>query len=101
MSERQRYYAAKEMLDTLYELAVGRFLEESEFDVRDHLTDSELPMWEEAQRIELEHFTHRRQTAAKVVIEVLGGVAEVTSKPDGVEVEIVDHDNEEKEAHEP
>lgn len=31
---------------------------------------------------------------AKVVIEVLGGVAEVTSKPDDVEVEIIDHDNE-------
>jgi hypothetical protein len=34
---------------------------------------------------------------AKVVIEVLGGVAEVTSNPDNVEVEIIDHDNE---AHE-
>lgn len=33
----------------------------------------------------------------KVVIEVLGGVAEVTSQPDGVEVEIIDHDNEEGE----
>ena len=30
----------------------------------------------------------------KVVIEVLGGVAEVTQCPEGVEVEIIDHDNE-------
>ena len=28
-----------------------------------------------------------------VVIEVLGGVAEVTSCPENVEVEIIDHDN--------
>jgi len=31
---------------------------------------------------------------AKVVIEVLGGVVEVTSKPDNIDVEIIDHDNE-------
>jgi hypothetical protein len=30
----------------------------------------------------------------KVVIEVSGGVAEATQVPDGVEVEIIDHDNE-------
>lgn len=30
-----------------------------------------------------------------VVIEVLGGVAEVTRQPEGIEVEIIDHDNEE------
>jgi hypothetical protein len=29
----------------------------------------------------------------KVVIEVYGGVAEVTSCPDDVDVEIIDHDN--------
>ena len=29
----------------------------------------------------------------KVIIEVLGGVAEVTSCPENVEVEIIDHDN--------
>ena len=29
----------------------------------------------------------------KVVIEVLGGCAEVTSCPENVEVEIIDHDN--------
>lgn len=28
----------------------------------------------------------------KVVIEVVGGVAEVTSCPPGIEVEIIDHD---------
>jgi hypothetical protein len=32
------------------------------------------------------------------VIEVLGGVAEVTACPDDVEVEIIDYDNEEAEA---
>ena len=31
----------------------------------------------------------------KVIIEVLGGVAEITQCPDQVEVEIIDHDNEE------
>lgn len=31
----------------------------------------------------------------KVVIEVSGGVADVTECPDDVEVEIIDHDNEE------
>lgn len=31
----------------------------------------------------------------KVVIEVSGGVAEVTTCPEGVEVVIIDHDNEE------
>jgi hypothetical protein len=36
-------------------------------------------------------------TSGKVVIEVLGGVAEVTSKPDDIEVEIIDHDNEDAE----
>jgi hypothetical protein len=37
---------------------------------------------------------------AKVVIEVWGGVAYVTKRPRGVEVEIIDHDNEEAEADE-
>lgn len=31
----------------------------------------------------------------KVVVEVLGGVADVTTCPAGVAVEIIDHDNEE------
>ena len=30
----------------------------------------------------------------KVIIEVSGGVATCTSKPNGVEVEIIDHDDE-------
>jgi hypothetical protein len=30
----------------------------------------------------------------KVIVEVLGGVAEVTSNPDNVDIEIIDHDNE-------
>lgn len=34
----------------------------------------------------------------KVTVEVTGGVAEVTDCPDGVEVEIIDHDNLEAEA---
>jgi hypothetical protein len=34
----------------------------------------------------------------KVIIEVLGGVAYVASQPDGVEVQIIDYDNEEAEA---
>lgn len=33
----------------------------------------------------------------KVIVEVYGGVAEVTYCPPGVEVEIIDHDNEEAE----
>ncbi len=37
----------------------------------------------------------------KVVIEVLGGVADVTQCPDDVEVEIIDHDNEEPADHHP
>jgi hypothetical protein len=37
-------------------------------------------------------------TKKQVVIEVLGGVATVTECPDDVEVEIIDHDNEEAEA---
>jgi hypothetical protein len=31
---------------------------------------------------------------SKVVIEVYGGVADVTSNPDNVEVVIIDHDDE-------
>ncbi len=36
----------------------------------------------------------------KVIIEVLGGVAEVTQCPDDVEVEIIDHDNLDEEPQE-
>ena len=46
--------------------------------------------------------THRLEEEAivadKVVISVTGGVAEVVSAPDGVEVEIIDHDNQEADA---
>ncbi len=38
------------------------------------------------------------EPTAKVVITVLGGVAEVESCPDGIEVEIIDYDNLEAEA---
>jgi hypothetical protein len=37
---------------------------------------------------------------AKVVVEVRGGVAEVTDCPHGIEVEIIDHDNREAAAEE-
>ena len=40
----------------------------------------------------------RQLNVGKVVIEVLGGVAEITAQPEGVEVEILDHDNEAAEA---
>lgn len=33
----------------------------------------------------------------KVIIEVLGGVAEITANPDNVDIEIIDHDNKEAE----
>lgn len=36
----------------------------------------------------------KKLAAAKVVIEVMGGVADCTECPDFVEVEIIDHDNE-------
>jgi hypothetical protein len=36
------------------------------------------------------------ETLRRVVIEVSGGVAEVTECPDDVEVIIIDHDNEEE-----
>jgi hypothetical protein len=34
-----------------------------------------------------------KEAARKIVVEVLGGVAEVTRQPEGIEVEIIDHDN--------
>ena len=37
---------------------------------------------------------------SKVVVEVRGGVAEVTQCPPGIEVEIIDHDNRDAEAEE-
>jgi hypothetical protein len=66
-----------------------------DFDPRDYLTEDERAHWETAQQEELESIFSGPRFAGKVVVEVLGGVAEVTSKPDNIEVEIVDHDNEE------
>jgi hypothetical protein len=40
----------------------------------------------------------RKEAEYKVVIEVLGGVAHVTCSPDEIDVEIIDHDNEEPSA---
>lgn len=37
----------------------------------------------------------REEEWPRVVIEVQGGVAEITQLPPGIEVEIIDHDNEE------
>jgi len=36
-----------------------------------------------------------RRRMSKVIVEVMGGVAYVTSAPAGVEVQIIDRDNEE------
>ena len=50
--------------------------------------------------ITLNHFllgwrkaSERVRHGGKVIIEVRGGVAEVTSRPEGIEVEVIDHDN--------
>jgi hypothetical protein len=94
MSETRRPLAT-EILDSLYDLALNRFLDETDFDPRDYFDDAELAQWETAQQEELETSTDvPRSLARRVIIEVLGGVAEVTSKPEDVEVEIIDHDNE-------
>ena len=29
----------------------------------------------------------------KVIVEIRGGVAEITSNPNGIKVEVIDHDN--------
>lgn len=34
----------------------------------------------------------RIKHGGKVIVEVYGGVADVTSKPEGIEVEVIDHD---------
>jgi hypothetical protein len=87
--------SATEILDKLYNLALDRFVEESDFDARDYLTAEEVAQWDAAQQEELVAGFGGSKYAGKVVIEVLGGVAEVTAKPDNIEVEIIDHDNEE------
>jgi hypothetical protein len=89
--------AAEEVLELLYESAVTRYLEASGFDVRDHLTDEELAQYQAAQQVEFAAIFGAPKAIGKVIVEVLGGVAEVTSKPEHVEVEIIDHDNEEPE----
>jgi hypothetical protein len=95
----ERYQAATEILEILYDRAVNRYLEQSNFDVRDHLTDEELRQYEAAEAVELDHNSNRSHAPdiGKVVVEVLGGVAEVTGQPEGAEVEILDHDSEQQE----
>ncbi len=92
----RRSSAAPEILDMLYDRAVARYLEASGFDVRDHLTADELVHYHAAEHGELEQRFGMPTAIGKVVIEVYGGVAAVTSKPEHVEVEIIDHDNEEE-----
>src|SRR5262245_42811912 len=87
--------SAPEILDALYDRALGRLLDEMDFDPRDYLTEAEVSQWETAQEDELQSIFSGPKYAGKVVVEVLGGVDEVTSKPDDSEVEIIDHDNEE------
>jgi hypothetical protein len=82
-------------VDKLFNLALDRFIEETDFDARDYLTAEEVAQWDAAQLEELSAGVDGPKYAGKVVIEVLDGVAEVTAKPDNIEVEIVDHDNEE------
>lgn len=134
MSEIRREPNYAQIRDDLYELAVSRHLEQSDFDCRDFLTDEERLQYDEAvlfagaaptlqtpptrqgwlyllnkandfnagledeghtaQVIDELHFLYRQAEIGRVVIEVYGGVADVTSKTDGIEVEIIDHDNE-------
>jgi hypothetical protein len=94
-NEEVRYGQAAEVLDELYDRALNRFTDQSAFDPRDYLSDDERTLFEEAQALELECLLNGpKQLGKRVVVEVLGGVAEVTSKPGNVEVEIIDHDNE-------
>jgi hypothetical protein len=95
-SEESPTGSASETLDALYDRALGRFLNGMDFDPREYLTEGELALWETAQQEELETIFSGPQYAGRVVIEVLGGVAEVTAKPENIEVEIIDHDNEER-----
>jgi hypothetical protein len=86
--------SASAILDVLYDRALGRLLDDMDLDPRDYLTADERTQWETAQREELERIVRGPQYAGKVVVEVLGGVAEVTAKPENIDVEIIDHDNE-------
>src|SRR5438128_1930735 len=95
MSNEQLHYGhAAEVLYELCDRALNRFVDQSDFDPRDYLTDEERTLYEEAQALELEYaFNGPKQLGKRVVVEVLGGVAEVTAKPEDIEVEIIDHDN--------
>ena len=90
-SATQRARDAAKVLEELTDLAYERFLDESIFDFRDYLDEKELARYEEAEQTV--------RDLGKVVIEISGGVAYVTNNPTGVEVEIIDHDNEEGEAY--
>ncbi len=101
MSEDQvRSMTATETINTLYDRALQRYLAAIDFEARDHLTEEELIQWDAAWTVELGAPTQAqaRRKAGTVVIEVLGGVAYVMSHPDDVEVEIIDHDDENAEA---
>ncbi len=91
-----------DVITELHELAINRCLEQINFDYRDYLSDEELLAYQEAERWDTAHLTPEPtepqvQAVGKVVIEVYGGVADVTSKPDGIEVEIIDLDNDSEE----
>jgi hypothetical protein len=93
---------ASQVLDALYDQALERLLYNTDW--RDYLSGDELAQYEAAMKVvneQPEGTPEATQAAAigKVVIEVYGGVAAVTSKPDDIEVEIIDHDNEEGQAY--
>lgn len=107
MSERQMAPStAREVLETLRERALLRLLGATSFDWRDYLTDEEATQYNAALELEggqpePEHVPavtgETLTSVGRVLIEVYGGVAAVTEKPEGVDVEIIDHDNEEAE----
>jgi len=59
---------------------------------------NELAQYHAAEHVEFEQIFGTPKAIGKVIVEVYGGVAEITSKPENVEVEIIDHDNEEQSA---
>jgi hypothetical protein len=115
-NERARYQAATEILETLYQEAVSEHLAATDFEVLRYLKGEKRAQWLAAEQVELEYVFGTPETEAeprsaaatiknapraraapdigKVVIEVYGGVAAITSKPENIEVEIIDHDNE-------
>lgn len=86
----QKLEAANRVMEELVDLAYERFVQETNFDFRDYLDEKELARYDEAEQA--------MNDVRKVVIEVLGGVAYVASAPPDVEVEIINHDNEERDA---